>query len=233
MDVNEVYTLIQYIVNKNQQGYVSPSQFNQVINQAQKMYTSYLLGSFQTYMPGRPVARVELGQNAVVRQRLSPIIVTGYPLSLNANGYSPYPNDYLQTDSILTNDFKRVRYVQQDALYSYYNSVIDPISSNPIYVIEDNGLRFYPNNLGSAVLNYVRVPPDISWGYDLDGNNRPVYNPNENPPLVPPQVVLTAQPVWDDVSMFEIITRALSLIGVNLQSAAVSQFAEQIKREGQ
>ena len=99
--------------------------------------------------------------------------------------------------------------------------------------MEDSGFRFYPQTLGTAVLSYVKNPPDISWGYDIDGNGRPVYNPNELPPLVPPQVVLTAQPVWDDVAMFEIISRALSLIGVNLQSQAISQYAELIKREGQ
>ena len=190
MDVNEVYNLVKYIVNKNQQGYVSPSQFNEVINQAQKSYASYLLGSIQAYMPGRPVARVELGQNATIRQRLSPIIVTNAQITLNPQGYAPYPSDYAQMDSVVNNQnqFQRVRFVQQDSIYSYYNSVIDPVSSNPIYVLEDTGFRVYPQNLSTVTISYVRVPPDISWGYDLDPNGRPVYNPNSTPPLLPPQV---------------------------------------------
>jgi len=231
MDVNEVYTLIQYIVNKNQQGYVTPSQFDTVINQGQKSYTSYLLGSFQSYTPGRPVAKVELGQNSVIRQRLSPIIVTNYSLTINPTGFSPYPSDYLQTDSMITSDIKRIRYVQQDTLYSYYNSVIDPINSNPVYLLEDVGFRFYPISLGTAKLSYVRNPPNMIWGYSLDVNGRPIYAPLGQ--TSPPPAVQSIDPVWDDASIFEIITRALSLIGVNLQSAAVSQFAEQIKREGQ
>lgn len=225
MNVNEVYTLIQYIVNKNQQGYVSPSDFNQVINQAQKSYTSYLLGSFQGYMPGRPVARVEFGQNSVIRDRLSPIIRSNYTLNIDSTGFSPYPTDYLQTDAIITTSFQRVRYVQQDSLYSYYNSVIDPISSNPIYLMETAGFRFYPVGLGTAILSYVKNPPIIIWGYTTDPvTGRPVYDPTPG---------VSIDPVWDDAAIFEIISRALSLIGVNLQSAAISQFAESIKREGQ
>ena len=45
--------------------------------------------------------------------------------------------------------------------------------------------------------------------------------------------IVSQDPVWDVASIFEIISRGLALIGVNLQSAAISQFAEQIKREGQ
>ena len=74
-NINDVYKIVLYAVGKNlQQGYVSPEDFNLVINQAQKSYTSYLLGSFQQYAPGRPEARVEFGQNSVIRQRLIPII---------------------------------------------------------------------------------------------------------------------------------------------------------------
>lgn len=297
MDVNEVYSLIQFIANKSQQGYIAPSQFNTVINQAQKSYASYLLGSFQTYTPGRPIARVELGQNQVVRQRLAPIIVTNYTLTIDPAGFSTYPSDYLQTDSIITNGFQRVRYVQQDSLYSYYNSAIDPVASNPIYLLENLGFRFYPVALGSATLSYVKNPPTINWAYATT-NGRPVFttgiqgvnvitggsgytsatvvfsapgvggvqatgtvsisggvvtgivmtnNGSGYMGLTPTMTftgvggvgatfsspIISIDPVWDDASIFEIISRALMLIGVNLQSTAIEQFATEIKRNGQ
>lgn len=342
MNINDVYVLVQYIINKNQQGYLSPSQFNEVINQAQRSYISYLLGSFQSYLPGRPVSRVELGQNSVVRQRLSPVIKST-TLGIDMYGVSSYPSDYLQADAIrLVDTFQRVRFVQQDSLYSYYNSVIDPVASNPIYLIKDTGFQFYPTSLNQASLSYIANPQDMLWGYELV-NNRPVYSEakNYNMGVMPTttgwedqssssetryshtqgstdSLVFTSpsplisnyykikfeienfipggnisiyfgglsklnvsddgiytlegvlstntlftiqpsslfdgrvnildasegnshgiiyqtsyQPVWDDLSIFEIIQRALSMIGVNLQSAAISQYAEQIKRDGQ
>lgn len=222
MSINDIYELILYIISKNQQGYLSPDEFNLTINQAQQSYQSYLLGNFQTYTPGRPVAKVELGQNSVVRQRLAPSIYN-YNLTVDGTGFSPYPGDYLQADamwSIYGNN--RIRYVQQDSLYSFYNSVIDPVATNPIYLIEDVGFRFYPVTTATAKLSYVRNAPNMVWGYTLDGNGNPVYD-----------VASSTQPIWDDASMLEIIARALRMVGVNLQSAVVSQYAEEIKNQGQ
>jgi hypothetical protein len=221
MDVNQVYQLVQFISNKSQNGYVTPSQFNLIINQAQNSYTSFLLGSFQQYTPGRPIARVELGNNSVVRQRLTPIIKAA-TLTIDGTGFSPYPSDYVQVDAIRTDSLQRVRFVQQDSLYSYYNSVIDPVATNPIYLLEDTGLRFYPATLGSARLSYVSDPVDVVWAYTLDANGRPVYDPANS-----------VDPVWHVTSILEIVTRALSMVGVNLQAGAISQYAQEIKANGQ
>ena len=223
MNINEVYELVLYCVAKNlQDGYVSPDDFNRTINQAQKSYSAYLLGVFNTYIPGRPVSKVELGQNSVVRQRLSPTIY-GFILNPDTTGFSPYPADYLQTDSMWSlYGFDRIRYVQQDSLWSFYNSVIDPIATNPIYLIEDTGFRFYPQSIGQTRLSYVRNPPEIRWGYTLDVNGMPVYNP-----------LTSIDPVWDDASIWEIVIRALAMIGVNLQLGVVMQYSNEIKNAGQ
>lgn len=222
-NINDVYKIVLYAVGKNlQQGYVSPEDFNLVINQAQKSYTSYLLGSFQQYAPGRPEARVEFGQNSVIRQRLIPIIYTTN-LSIDVTGFSPYPSDYLQTDAMWSYyGYDRIREVQQNQFYGVYNSKIDPIASWPVYMIENDGFRFFPNNIGQAKMSYVMNPPDMVWGYTLDVNGVPVYN-----------AAGSVQPVWGDASILEIIVRALRIIGVNLDYNQVSGYAVQIENQGQ
>ena len=222
-NINDVYKIVLYAVGKNlQQGYVSPEDFNLVINQAQKSYTSYLLGSFQQYAPGRPEARVEFGQNSVIRQRLIPIIYTTN-LSIDVTGFSPYPSDYLQTDAMWSYyGYDRIREIQQNQFYGVYNSKIDPIASWPVYMIENDGFRFFPNNIGQAKMSYVMNPPDMVWGYTLDVNGVPVYN-----------AAGSVQPVWGDASILEIIVRALRIIGVNLDYNQVSGYAVQIENQGQ
>lgn len=299
MDVNDVYNLVLYATAKNaSQGYVSPSDFNLTINQASKSYASYLLGSFQQYMPGRPVARVEFGQNTIVRTRLSPII-TWSTLSVNSNGYAAYPSDYLQVDAMLTSTgLNRIRAVQQDSLYSYYNSVLDPIATNPIYTLETTGFHFYPESIGAAKLSYVKEPPAIVWAYTLNANQIPVYTTGiqgvnvikggsgysaasvtfSAPPAggvtatgtvsllggVVAGIVMTnngsgynntfptmtftgtggsgatfsapivsQDPVWDDASILDITVRCLAIIGVNLQTNVLEQYAMTIKNQGQ
>ena len=219
--VDDIYKIMQFCVNKSQNGYLSPSQFNLVINQAQTSYQTYLLGEFQQYQNGRAQSRITYSQNENIRQRLTPLL-TKTALTIDGSGNVNYPSDYVQTDTIYTSEFKRVRFVQQDSLFSYKNSTIDPIDTNPIYLLESTKFQFYPVSLGTATLFYIKNAPSIVWGYTLDGNGRPVYS-----------LGTSVQPVWDDVDILEIISRALRIVGVNLKDGEVQQFANQIITQGQ
>lgn len=223
MTVDFLYRIILYAVSKNkQQGYVSPADFNLVINQGSKSFQTYLVGEFQQYMPGRPVPRVGYGQNQRVRQRLTPTIY-GFILNVDGTGFSPYPGDYEETDAMWSlYGVNRIRFCSQDKFYSLYNSRIDPYQTNPFYLIEDEGFRLYPNNINQTRLSYIRTVPEIVWAYTLDGNNRPVYDPANS-----------IDPVWSDLDCLEVAVRALRLVGVNLQAADVSAYAETIKNQGQ
>jgi len=222
MNVDFMYRLVQYITAKNQQGYVTPNEFNDAINQAQYSYVNYLVGQYQQYLQQRPVSRVTWGGNSNVRQSLSPVIY-GYVLSVNVYGFSAYPGDYQKMDSLVdVYGTKPIRWAAQDNVTEYINSRIDPIATNPVYTMNDTGFTFYPNSIGTARLSYVRKPPDIIWGYTLDVNGEPVYD------------AATSQDcIFFDIDCFEIIVRALRMIGVNLQAAEVSQYAETIKQGGQ
>ena len=221
MNVNDMYRICQFAINKAQNGYLAPSEFNLIINQAQISYQDYLLGEFQQYQYGRAQARINYSQNENIRQRLSPLI-TETTLTINGtSGEAPYPEDYVQADTILTVGFKRVRFVQQDSLYSYYNSKIDPIEFNPIYLLEPTGFQFYPKTLYTAFLTYVKDAPTIVWAYTTV-SGRPVYDDGSS-----------TQPVWDNVDLLEIIARALKLVGVSLQIGQVEQYANQVTQQGQ
>lgn len=214
---------MQFCVNKNQQGYFGPDSFNQVIDTAQRSYLDYLLGEYQKYQVGRPISVVEFGQNERIRQSISPLI---YGTTLNPStitGVAGFPNDYEYVDAMWTlYNFYRIRFVQQDSLFSYKKSKIDPIATNPIYLINHEGFQFYPENISMAHLSYVRTPPSIVWAYNTDGNGRPVYDPFNS-----------QDPVWGDTDMLNIIVRALMLVGVNLQFNTVMQYANEVKNTGQ
>jgi hypothetical protein len=295
MDVNYIYRLMQYIISKNQQGFLSPSNFNDVINQAQTSYLSYLLGNFQQYKPNHPQANVEFGQNGVIRQRLTPFIKQS-TLTITS-GVAIYPIDFEQVDSMLTTAFKPIREVQQHYLASNYNSVIDPIATNPIYLLIENGFQFYPTTQTIAKLSYVSTPHPISWAYQLDINGRQLYTTGiqgvniiaggsgyssgtvtfSAPPTgvtatgtvtivggVVTAIVMTnygsgynntsptvtfvgvggtgallGNPIvsydslWYEVDSLEIIGRALRMVGVSLQSNVISNFATELKNNGQ
>ncbi len=224
MTVDEVYSLVNYILNKNQQGNLPPSSFNQIINQAQFGYLDYLLGDFQKYMPGRPIAPVEFGGSAHIRHRLTPFIQQAATLTVNAGtGFAPYPTDYEMWDAMYWGIYKqRVKYIQQDRLGVHLVSQISPVTRNPVFLSIYTGFTIYPHNIGTTELSYIRTPATIAWNYTNDIYGRPVYNP-----------ATSVSPQWDKIDMLEIIVRALAMIGVNLQAPVVSQYAQQIKEGGQ
>lgn len=222
MTVDDMYRICQYAINKAQNGSLTPSEFNLLVEQAQNSWVDYLIGEFQQYQYQRAQARVSYGQNSNVRQRLQPFIYN-INLSIDTTGFVRYPGDYLQYDAMWSfYGYNRIRWAAQDKLYSIANSQIDPIASNPAFMIEDVGLRFFPNNIASARMSYIRKPQRIYWGFTLDGNGRKVYSPANS-----------EQPKWADVDLLEIIARVLKLAGVNLKDGDVVQYANSIIQQGQ
>lgn len=229
MTVDFAFQVINYILAKNLgQGNLNPQDFNNLINISQYSFLDYLLGEFQSYQGGRPLSKVQFGMNESVRQRLTPFIKPVVPLAPDVSGFAAYPADYQQMDAMYDANMNRIRFVPQHKLYSYLGSVIDPINTNPIYLIENNGFRFYPNTnyntvaAPSAFLSYVSTPPDIVWNSTPDGNGRLVYNP-----------IGSVDPEWYDVDMAEIISRVLRMCGVSLQNQDVDRYAQEIKVQGQ
>lgn len=224
MTVDDMYSIINFAINKNQNGTLIAEDFNRVIPLAESGFINYLLGTFQTYQNGRPVARVELGQNSIVRQRLSPIIKRAV-LTIDAGGLCPYPANYIQADAMWTDGtaYKRVKWCDQDKWYSTVNSSIDKVATKPIYMLTDTGFEFAPKSIGVASLSYVQQPTAIKWAFTLDVNGRRVYDASAN----------SVQPVWNNVAIMEIIVRALALIGINLQLREVESYSQLIKTQGQ
>lgn len=227
MNSNEVYVLMQYAVAKNiQQGYLSVDDFQTSINAAQRSYTDYLLGEYQKYQIQRPIAVVEFGQNERVRDSIAPLIYnTVLPIN-STTGIAPFPSDYEYVDAMwgVYGNYN-IRFIQQDRLDSFVHSQIDPVTTNPVYLIRHEGFQYFPARPygeNQAAMSYVRNPPSITWGFVYDSNGIPVWNP-----------ATSQNPVWSDTDMLNIISRALMLVGVNLQFNTVIQYANDIKNGGQ
>lgn len=224
MTIDEVYQLTSFILNKNQQGNLPPAKFNLIINQASFSYFNYLLGEYQRYQPGRPIAPVELGHNAHIRESLTPFIQQPSTLTIDpATGRTVYPTDYEMWDAMYWGIYKKpVKFIQQDRLASHLNSYIRPIAQNPVFLSIYRGFQLYPINIGTTELSYLRTPTQMQWNYTTDIYGRAIYNPSTS-----------QNPDWRRKDIFQVVVRALAMVGVNLQAPMVAQYAEQIKNTGQ
>ncbi len=215
---------MKFAVNKNQNGYLTPNEFNNCINFAQRGYQDYLLGEYQKYQIQRPIAVVEFGQNERVRQSISPLIY-GTILNINPSGISPFPSDYEYNDAMWSvYGFYNIKFIQQDRQDAYLHSRIDPIITNPVYLIDHVGFQFFPDRpygQNQAKMSYVRTAPTIKWA-SVTINGREIYDP-----------INSIDPVWAESDIFQVIVRALAIVGVNLQTNTVIQYANNIKSSGQ
>ena len=225
MTADGVYQLILYAAGKNlTEGFVSPDDFNyKLMPMAQSGYQDFLLGEYQKYQLQRPIAPVQFGQNERIRTSLAPLIYGTVLAPNTTTGIAPFPSDFEEVDNMWGQyGFYNIRFIQQPRLQSFYRSTIDPIQENPVYLLRQEGFQFYPENIGFTTLSYVRKAPPIFWGYTLDGDGVPVYDQ-----------ALSQDPVWSDTDMFQVIIRALALIGCNLQFNTLLGYANEIKQGGQ
>lgn len=224
MSVDQVYQIILLACEKNlQQGYISPNDFYLTINQAQRGYFDYLKGEYQKYQLYRPISVVQFGENESIRTSLAPLVYGAILPIYTNSGISPFPSDFEEVDNIWTlYGMYDIRFVQQPRLANFKRSTIDPIAQNPVYLIKHEGFQFYPEDLGWANMSYYRTPPSIVWGYIEDFNGQPVYDPSTS-----------QDPVWSESDIYQIIVRALALLGVSMQYPMVVQYANEIKERGQ
>lgn len=230
MDANTVYNLITYIANQFQRGNISPQRVNLIVQQGQTSFLDYCLGAMQQYQYGAPESRVEYAVNETARLRLTPFIGPVVTLTIDNTGLAPYPASFEQVDAMYMNvpARTRIRFVPQHKAPNYLSDPIDPIDSNPVYLLESGGFRFYPNanfdglSLGTALISYVETPPVFNWASTPDANSRPIYNAGGSQGLM-----------FYDVDCMEIISRALKMVGVNLGAPEVSGYAQNIIDKGQ
>lgn len=226
MTSNVMYQIVLLACAKNvQDGYISPQDFYTYANTAQQQYLDYLLGEYQKYQPMRPIGTPQVGDGERIRNSIAPLIYQTVLVPNTTTGVATYPADYELTDAMWgVYGFYNIRFVNQPRLASFWGSAIDPITEtgSHIYTLREAGIQFYPEHIGLARMSYVRTPPSIVWGYTLDSNGLPVWNP-----------ATSQDPVWSDTDCMNIISRILRLVGVNFADGVISQYANEVKQGGQ
>jgi hypothetical protein len=197
---------------------LTPDEFNLIINRAQIQYFNKLYGNQNDYRYDRPVPKIAYAITEKISNSLSPFLSDSTALVIDGNGQVNIPSDLFQTVSI-THTIDNIEYeitrVEQDRIANNLSSYYDaPTSDFPIYSQLRTKFQFYPKNLATASLFYLKKPTDMVWGYTTV-SGRPVYNSGTS-----------VQPLWKDMDINEIIYIALSYIGVNLKDGDVSQFAQ-------
>ena len=222
--IDEVYSVLQTITAKEHDGFVSPTEFNDVAKQVQEeIFRGYLEDI------NRDQNRANRGftnpgyANLVENQtqKLEPFMVTSSPIA-QAGGVYPLPADvYLIDENGITESNGRVVEKVDNHKRAYLStSSAAPSDLFPVHYINGTDVTILPATVtGSITITYLKKPSDPVWAYTV-ASGEPVYNEANSTDF---ELHASEFP--------NIVVRMLSYFGINLREGEVIQVAESLKQQ--
>ena len=234
--INSVRNTVLSVLNKNNYGYISPSDFNLFAKQAQmeiyeEYYSSYnkSINAENARISGteyadieNPVAEVLEGflRNDTLVQ-VTPATNQYYVPSLVTTGY----NFYMISRLTCFNGTTRLGDAEKIAnarIYMLLDSMLTaPTTQYPAYIIEGDVISVYPdtiNGVSSLKCSYFRLPLDPKWTYISLPNGEPAFD--------------QSQPDYQDFELpgedeYKLVMKILQYCGMSIREIQVAQYGIQ------
>lgn len=200
-------------MNKVNGAYITHSEIDDILDQAQMQEFSFLIGNEREY----PNVRIAVDRNLKIHTEL---LRFKTKVNMDANPFS-LPSDTMYiVGAINKTNSEQIKFVDEDELGGVLNSsIVAPSLDYPIINIESftSGsivLRAYPDLVPNIDIHYLARPQAPQFVYTMSGR-QVVYDENNS-----------VQLGWSDISVEKIIQRSLGMLGVHLEAQGVSSFNE-------
>ena len=176
ININSVYKAVLVVLEQEKRGVLTPNEFNKIATQAQQeIFTQYfddlnqLLG-----MPQTSLAYAD--RMALLDEKIS-IFKTNETLTLANSKVTP-TSAVQELGSVIYSNREAQR-IQQYEIYTTNQSPLTaPTAYYPVYTYEGGEITLYPTLAGNVVLNYLKFPADVKWGFNIDPElGHYIYNP--------------------------------------------------------
>lgn len=213
MNLEDIRIKVFNEANKDIRGSITPTMFNNALLFAEISVIAERLGLPEGYVPGKATGQEAYPLTAKVEDDLRPYLKS-VPLTLDGNGRSPLPPDYLRRSSVdseykwtvsvpvqsldcddvskgpsLVNNSKMVNVeVMFNRNYSIkkFHSYKFPTGEFPICAFYDFGIEVAPSTIKTVQFDYISLPIGALWAYTSpDGD--PVYDDANSRQLQCPQ----------------------------------------------
>ena len=176
ININSVYKAVLVVLEQEKRGVLTPNEFSKIATQAQQeIFTQYfddlnqLLG-----MPQTSLAYAD--RMALLDEKIS-IFKTNETLALANSKVTP-TSAVQELGSVIYSNREAQR-IQQYEIYTTNQSPLTaPTAYYPVYTYEGGEITLFPTLTGSVILNYLKFPADVKWGFNIDTElGHYVYNP--------------------------------------------------------
>lgn len=224
--INEIYLTVQTILNKENQGYVSPTEFNRIASLVQmEIFREYFESENRDKnkdnrgMINRGYSNLPFNE----RQRLSQFAgIANLVYDVPSLAYS-LPNElyFIEDNGLTTPAGRVVEEVQRSAVGYLAQSSAASSTTYPIYEMNDGFIKVFPSTITSTLIcRYLRIPKNPKWTFVVSGSGVEMFN----------QGASDYQDFELHISEFSnIVIRIMMYFGVNIREGEVIQIAETLK----
>lgn len=218
--INTVRATVLSIANKNNYGYITPSDFNLYAKQAQLDIFEDYFYQYNNWIV-KQNARVSGSGYADIIKGLVEVVDSFSETSLFSPILNQFdlPNDYYLINKIyFIPDNTEIERVSQSKILSLNASQLTaPSEMFPAYTLESNTVTLYPSSTKSIQVQYIRYPKDPKWTYVSLSQGEPVFD----------QSAADYQdfelPLSDQVNL---INKILQYAGMSIREIPLVQFAQ-------
>ena len=212
MTIDEIYKIVKILANKENRGWIKPSEFNLLAKRVQLDIIKDRIGKVSPDGTNNGYR-----DDASIQDELRTVMEESGALSSTTSGHS-LPTSYLHFISAKYNEYE-IDMVNHGEITKRKRSQLNPPSSDsPIGVIIGDYLRVYISSgefvegCGVVKMMYIKEPTAPSWAYNTL-NNVEVYNSSSSVQIALPESTHK-----------EVIHRILAYVGVTLREKDVVEF---------
>jgi hypothetical protein len=230
--INTVRNTVMAVLNKDNNGYVTPQEFNLFAKQAQlEVFEEYFYSYNNWVNKKNGMFRNHMRQSnsgyADIPKQLAEVIDTfSLESTALANVVNVFtlPTDWYDLITVNYNNIEVERVSQNKILNLISSSLTTPTTAYPAYTLNGatssvigNSITVYPATITTGVTTtYVRYPLDPKWTYSTTLGGSPIFDQSAG------DYQDFELPESDQVTL---VLKILQYAGINIREAEVTQFA--------
>lgn len=178
--INSVRNTVLAVANKQNFGYISPSDFNLYAKQAQLEIFEEYFYRYTTWTT-KQNAKLSGSDYANIVQNLEEVIdsfsdIATLSYDVGRNDYA-YPADGYYINSLRRAGIEADRVSNGKILSLLSSNLTAPTNAYPAYILNDTSINVYPTAGATDVtVQYIRMPKDPKWTYITLTQGEPIFD---------------------------------------------------------
>jgi len=253
ININDLYKFVQFIANKEQSGFIKPSEFNLATESAQMQLFMERYSNPAEYQPGSGKARTGYNQTQKINDDLR-FFIKRRTLSVDPSGLMIYPDDYMHFSSATHSYIKQLKpsKVENDdcedcekntrtrtpGKIRTYTRAIRPVDDMELAYLLGSYVVF-PTKFHPCLTFYeegIQYHPKNIGSVDFVYLRKPktaswAFTPDgSGRPVYNPGTSIDLE--WPEQVFNEIAIRILAFVGINLREPELAQYSEGKRKTG-